>query len=289
MLLVKQRRVLPETIYCTGLTGFIGKNLMPRLLEVYDQIINFQRNQQYQLISKDSVNIFSIDDFQLNDSSPLTLINLATLYNPNPISSNQLLALIDSNIIFPSQLIEKFKDSIDFSVISTQSYLQLLPLTSQNQYSLSKEILKKNLEQNVFNNTNLYLFDSFGEGDTRNKVVDVFIKKILKGQPLTIPSNDVEINLSYAEDICTSIIQSINYDPGEYSIMSPNTLSLEDLAKTLMNIMNLDVEIIKKGNAINFLSEIKGLPFNIFPEKHANFNKSLFKKINSIKNDSYSL
>lgn len=280
--LLKQRKILSRIVYCTGLTGFIGRNLLPHLLQRYDQVINFQRNQQYQLIDKNGTNFHSIDDLKFNDLSSNILINLATLYNPNPQSADQLTDLINSNVIFPSQLIERLKDSKNLFVISTQSYMQLLPLASQNQYSLTKEILKKNFEQNEFQKTDLYLFDTFGESDTRNKVVDVFINNILKSQPITIPSDDVEINLSYVQDVCSSIIYSIDLDPGEYSIFSPNTFLLEDLAKLIMQIMKKNVEIHKEGHSQNFITQIKELPLNIFPAEHSDFQKSILSKIKNI-------
>ena len=278
-LFLKQRKVLSRIVYCTGLTGFIGRNLLPHLLQRYDQVINFQRNQQYQLIDKNGTDFHPIDDLKSNNLSSNILINLATLYNPNPKSADELADLINSNVIFPSQLIERLKNLNNLFVISTQSYMQLLPMASQNQYSHSKEILKKNFEQNEFQQSNLYLFDTFGEGDTRNKVVDVFINNILRGQPITIPSHDVEINLSYVQDVCTSIINSIDMDPGEYSIFSPNTFLLEDLAKLIMNIMKKNVEILKEGDGQNFISQIKELPLNIFPAVHSDFQKSILSKI----------
>ena len=273
---------MPRIVYCTGLTGFIGRNLLPHLLQRYDQVINFQRNQQYQLIDKNGTDFHPIDDLKSNNLSSNILINLATLYNPNPKSADELADLINSNVTFQSQLIERLKNLNNLFVISTQSYMQLLPMASQNQYSLTKEILKKNFEQNEFHQSNLYLFDTFGEGDTRNKVVDVFINNILRGQPITIPSHDVEINLSYVQDVCTSIINSIDMDPGEYSIFSPNTILLEDLAKLIMNIMKKNVEILKEGDGQNFISQIKELPLNIFPAVHSDFQKSILSKIKNI-------
>ena len=48
----------------------------------------------------------------------------------------------------------------------------------------------------------MYLFDTFGEGDIRNKVTDVFIRNILSGSPITIPENEVNIKMSLTAPGC---------------------------------------------------------------------------------------
>ena len=67
-----------KTIYVTGITGFIGSNLLPFLLKEFDKVINFKREGNIEIISSDS----SIDqkiseDIILNNPSS-KLINLAT-------------------------------------------------------------------------------------------------------------------------------------------------------------------------------------------------------------------
>ena len=43
---------MKKTIYVTGITGFIGKNLLTYLIDKYDYVANFTRRGTIQLIDK---------------------------------------------------------------------------------------------------------------------------------------------------------------------------------------------------------------------------------------------
>ena len=282
---MKRKQVLHKTIYVTGITGFIGSNLLPLLLKDFDKVINFKREGNLEIISRDSSKEKKISkDVILNNPSN-TLINLATLYDPYPKSIPALKDLIQSNIFFPAEVIDLFKALDDIKVINAVSYHQLLDFSSQNVYSLSKELLKVFLEKHHSSIVNIYIFDTFGSGDKRNKVTDIFIKNILKGNDLTIPKNDIQINLSDSEPVCLSIINSINLDPGNYCILSPDTISLYDLAKNIMKITNKEVKIIRGDMGRSFFDEIPKFPENIFSsDSEYSFENSLKNRVEEIEN-----
>jgi len=276
---------LHKTIYVTGITGFIGSNLLPFLLKSFDKVINFRRAGNLEIISKDSSIQKKISkDFILDNPSNI-LINLATLYDPYPESTPALRDLIQSNILFPADTIDLLKVLDDLKVINAVSYHQLLDFKSQNVYSLSKELFKVFLEKQHSSIVNIYIFDTFGNSDNRNKVTDIFIKNILKGKDLTIPKNDIKINLSDSEPVCSSIINSINLNPGKYCILSPDTISLYDLAKTIMKITNKKVKIIRSNIGRSFFDEIPEFPENIFSsDSEYSFENSLKNRVEEIEN-----
>ena len=74
---------MPETIFTTGLSGFIGKNLLPKLLNEYDQIINFERNNKLSIYEKSHKKSVSLSKKLINEFDAKKLIHLATLYRPN--------------------------------------------------------------------------------------------------------------------------------------------------------------------------------------------------------------
>lgn len=272
-----------NSIYTTGLTGFLGKSLKPHLLNSYDQIINFTRNNSIQIISNDSEIEQNISDdfFDLNPGN--IFLNLATLYIPNPTNIQELENLIESNILFPARTLNNFKD---LKIINALSYTQLLDFKNQNIYSLTKEILKRFYEIQSSNIVNVYLFDTFGSGDTRNKVTDVFIKRVLSNQPIQIPENEIRVNLSDSEAVCISLMDSFMLDAGNYSIYSPNTISLESLAMQIISLCNKNVQINKKNFGTDFFGLIQHFPRNIYREpKGHKFNISLEKRIKEIHNN----
>ena len=275
-----------KIIYATGLTGFIGSNLLHYLLEESDKIVNFTRIKTLRIYAKDGAKEVGIaSDFFLQNPSN-TLINLATLYNPNPSSVAELEHLIEANIHFPASVFNALSSLENLKIINALSYHQLLGFKSQNVYSLSKEIFKKFLDHQHSDIVNLYIFDTFGSGDKRNKVVDIFIKNIIAGHPISIPSNEIRINLADVQPLCRSLLMGIDLPSGSYSLKSPDTISLEDLAKMIMEISNKKVDILKVNTSSNYLDEVKTFPTNIFIEDSSyNLRDCIKKRIKEIKDD----
>ena len=250
----------------TGITGFIGSNLLQYLLQKYKKVINFTRNDTLQIYEKGEIEEIDISkDFFVKNPSD-TLINLATLYKPNPNSIFELENLIKANILFPANVCNYLALNENLKIINALSYHQLLAFKAQNVYSLSKELFKEFLDHQKKEIVSLYIFDTFGFGDTRNKVVDIFIKNVLTGNSITIPSNDVKINLADVQPVCQSFIDSINLKHGSYSIKSPDTISLEDLVLMIMEISNTKVDVKRANIGPNYFDEIESFPENIFYE-----------------------
>jgi len=257
---------LHKTVYVTGITGFIGSNLLHHLLQKYNKVVNFTRNNTLKIYEKDRAEEVDIStDFFLQNPSNV-LINLATLYNPIPSSVDELENLIEANILFPASVLSALDPLENLKIVNALSYLQLLDFKAQNVYSLSKELFKKFLDHQKSEIVNLYIFDTFGSGDTRNKVVDMFIKNIIAGNSISIPLNEIRINLSDVQPLCRSLIKSIDLPQGSYSLKSSDTISLEDLAKMIMEISNKKVDILKVTTGSNYFDEIEIFPENIFLE-----------------------
>ena len=277
---------MKKTIFVTGITGFIGRNLLNHLLVQFNQVINFTRQGTVQVIAKEGISEHEISQDIILSNPSETLINLATLYVPYPRDDLGLRNLIESNILFPSRVLEALGSINNLKVINALSYHQLLDFSSQSVYSLSKELFKTFLDYQDKEVVNVYIFDTFGAGDTREKVTDTFIKNILAGHAIKIPKNEIKINLSDSEAISMSLIQSLQMSAGSYSLSSPNTLSLESLALIIMDLTNTEVEIIKQNTSINHFDLIKEFPKNAFVSPPSyDFIKSLEKRINDIKNE----
>ena len=272
-----------KIIYVTGITGFIGSNLLHHLLQKYNKVINFTRNNTLKIYEKDRVEEVDISSNFFSQNPSNVLINLATLYNPNPSSVDELENLIEANILFPASVLTALDSLENLKIVNALSYLQLLDFNAQNVYSLSKELFKKFLDHQNSEIVNLYIFDTFGSGDTRNKVVDIFIKNIIAGNPISIPSNEIRINLSDVQPLCRSLIKSIDLPQGSYSLKSPDTILLEDLIKIIMEISNKKVDILKVTTGSNYFDEIEIFPENVFLEDPSyNLRDSIKKRIKEL-------
>lgn len=280
---MRLNQILHKSIYTSGLTGFIGKNLLPGLLEQYDHVLNFHRDNKATIHTKNYQKSINVSQKLIKTYNSKYFIHLATLYRPHSKSLNELEETIQSNVTFVLNLIETYLPK-EIEIINISSYMQLLDIKYQNTYSLSKEIINIYLKDNKFRHKNIYLFDSFGKKDTRNKVVDIFIKKIMSDQIIKIPVNNIEINLSCVEDICTSIIRAIDMPDGNYSVMSGTTITLDELLNILIEIIGKKVAIERGAKGINYMDKVLGIPTNIFhTDSSVTFKERLEERINEIK------
>jgi nucleoside-diphosphate-sugar epimerase len=275
---------LSKNIYTTGLTGFIGKNLLPLLKKDYDQVINFQRNNKLTIYSRDSAESFATSKSIMKLYPAKKIIHLATLYKPKASSLDSTNKLIESNILFLINILENILPSREIDIINISSYLQLLDVASQNLYSLTKEVMANYLKNNEYKVSNIYLFDTFGAGDTRNKVVDIFVRNILSKKKITIPENKIFINLTQVNSLCESIVGALKLSTGNYSVMSSDTICLEDLATLIMRLVGYNTEIEQKGITLDYLNTLTHIPQNIYQTSStATLEKKILQHINEIK------
>jgi nucleoside-diphosphate-sugar epimerase len=274
-----------EVVYATGLSGFVGKNLLPLLLDFFPEVINFRRNNICEIFSSDG-NVKILDVKYLKPSNDKKLfINIAAKYNSIPRSEEELLDLYISNTSFPVELIENYIGSKNLKIIQLASYFQLLDLQFQTPYSLSKSLGMKYMEQNYSDVSIVYLFDTFGTNDTRNKVIDTYINKIIDKRPIRLPKKDLYINISHVSEVCNSIMNCIDLPSSNYCIMSENTLSLKFIATQIMKLVGNTVEIESFENNVDYFSHIEKskLPKNIFlPLGTQNFIGHLKSRISEI-------
>ena len=169
-------------------------------------------------------------------------------------------------------------------MISISSYSQLLDKEYQNFYSEAKTWFNEWCEPRVDDLVKVYLFDSFGSGDTRNKVVDAFIKSSIASKNIQIPETEININLTEVSEIVEGIISAIDLPGGDYSIKSENDISIETLAKKIIEIEPTKTQIIKRGSSTNLLNKINTLPENIYKKAmNSKLNDQLKKRFYEIK------
>ena len=141
---------MSEIIHTTGITGFIGRNLLPLLLKKYRKVINHNRKPKkttYTLYTSDG-----IEEINFCDPSSI-LLHLATNYNPNPKSIEEEKEIREANYFFPKNIAANFS-----KVISICSYQQLLGEKYQNLYSETKTEFNEWCQSKVDQFIKIYLF-----------------------------------------------------------------------------------------------------------------------------------
>jgi nucleoside-diphosphate-sugar epimerase len=275
---------LPNIIYTTGITGFIGQHLLKKLINEYDITVNFGRNNKISIYQSSLNPIYK--NFNLNELETYqadSIFHLATYYNPNPKDLSEEDLLEESNFNFPFNLCNDLKKLGLKKIISTSSYMQLLDSGHQNLYSETKNKLIS-WARSEFEVTEIFLFDTFGPNDQRNKVLDVFIRNVISNQDINIPSTKIDINLTHVEEIVNTLIKCPELSAGQYMIMSNNHTTIEELAKSVIALNKTSAKIKTNLDAKNFFENINSFPSNIYQKTlELDFQEQLMEKNNEIR------
>ena len=273
-----------KIIYTTGITGFIGQHLLKKLINEYDITVNFGRNKKISIYQSSLNPIYK--DFNLNELEVYqadSIFHLATYYNPNPKDLSEEDLLEKSNFNFPFTLCNDLKKLGLKKIISTSSYMQLLDSEHQNLYSETKNKFI-NWAKSEFEVTEIFLFDTFGPNDQRNKALDVFIKNAISNQDINIASSKIDINLTHVEEVVNTLIKCPELSANQYMIMSNNQTTIEELAKSVIALNKTSAKIKANLEAKNFFENINVFPDNIYQKTlELDFQDQLKERNNEIR------
>ena len=210
----------------TGITGFIGRNLANELLD---------NGWEIHAIVRENSNLSNLGNiknkctFHTHDGSTKSMISihkklkidivfhLASLYLANH-KAEEVSELITSNIQFSTQLLEGMLEGGSKKIINVGSYAQhddseeFYPF---NLYASTKEAFKNILYfyhlAHGFSCLTLKLYDTYGPGDTRGKLIDLITDSILEGRDLKLTKGDQLINISHVNDIVKHFLKAEQY------------------------------------------------------------------------------
>ena len=275
---------MSKIIYTTGLTGFIGQCFLKKLVNEYDVTINFGRDKKitvYQSYLKPIYKDFNLNELESYPSE--NIFHLAGYYNPRPVNLVEENQLEESNFNFPFSLCSSLKKIGLKKIISTSSYMQLLDLEDQNLYSETKSKFIR-WAKSEFEVTEIFLFDTFGPHDQRNKALDVFIRNSILNQDINIPSCRIDINLTHVEEVARSLVGSTKLSPGQYTIMSNNQTTIKELAIAVISLNTTSTKIKTKLKGNNFFENINSFPKNIYLKTlELDFHEQIQERYNEIK------
>jgi len=264
--------------WINGSTGFIGSRFLTKLKNKKENILVLKRDLEISSHSdRKKINLESFFE------SPEYFFCFATNFQPNAKSLEEIKNVFNANYFFNAECLDKFIAAGGKKIIYTSSYQQLLKQEYQNHYSISKEAFLKYAKSMNIDVLNFYLFDSFGAGDKRNKVLDRFIQSALKDQDIVIPKNQVKINLANSNAVIDTIMHFNRKGfHGSYLLKSPYTITLEELANIVINLTDSKSKIKKDLAGACLFSKISS-KFDILYREEENFSLecSILEKIKS--------
>ena len=272
-----------QILLLTGTTGFVGYKFLLFALTKNFLVIDILRNKNKKNKKINSLkkshptkykNIFFSNNIDLSNKLKYIkadcFINFATLYN-NTHSHYQIPDFINSNILFPTIIYDLIsgntKKMINFGSMMQHSKNE--KLISKNLYSATKNAFEMigNYYSNINKKTKFYnikFYESFGENDTRKKLIPTIINNYKKNILTNIISKQLTLNIIHTDDIINSIMILLNNDikSGSYCIKNINNIKISNLIDILNNNLNKKIKV-KYGNKSiisNHVNNLKILP-----------------------------
>ncbi len=251
-------------ILITGGTGFVGSNLLQNY-----------KNKKILIVSKKKIKIknkfvkilyyknFSDLILKLNSIKVKNVIHCATHYVKNH-KINDIEKIFEANILLGNVLLEyskkmNVKKFINLSTIwelnynYSNDYLNLYTLSKKHFSEIINFYSIKNKKIKFYN---LYLLDTFGEGDKRNKILNVMKKCLHKNNKILIESENLRMNLLNIKDV----VSAIKLVENKNSLKQKNYIVCNTKNFKIKNIINKYNFFNKKKIKYKFLSTKNIMP-----------------------------
>lgn len=246
----------PSKVLVTGATGFIGKHLVAALIrkgyEVHaivrpksdvTELKSFDKQITFHCHEGSTEQLLAI----LARSQPDLVFHLASLFIAEHKSS-QVQGLIQSNILFATQLLEAMAENGVSKLINTGTSWQHYNVDVKESlynpvclYAATKQafeaILKYYSEAKGICSINLKLSDTYGLGDNRKKLFYHLKKAAIEKTHLQMSLGEQFLDLVYIDDAIDAFLQAaimmkspIDTNKGcDFSVTSGNLIQLKDI------------------------------------------------------------
>lgn len=254
-------------ILITGASGFIGSRLACHFVEEGVDVAVLLRNSSKTDQLSPCLNELSIYHYSgefteltnaLQDFQPDIIVHTASLFLSQH-SPDQLQDLIQSNIFFPTQLLEAMACCKIDKLINTGTSWQHFEdkdYSPVNLYAATKQafedICRYYYEAKDFKIITLKLFDTYGPGDPRKKIIPLLQESIVEGVELDMSPGQQKLDFVHINDVCAAYSCAIEHlltrdapVMEDYGISSGKQISLKEL-------VGLIERIADKNNHINW-------------------------------------
>lgn len=240
-------------VLLTGGSGFVGGFLSKLLSEKGVLVANIGRKKSIDPCFHESVlNTFDEIKRVIDEFKPSFIINLAAE------NSKNLEDVVSANVILPANILEviaALKNPPVFIQLST--YWQLgdegKPEIPIDLYSSSKKAFMSFLDYyNVYQNVpicNIFLYGTYGNNDTRGKLLDQLIRAVACGESLGVSPGLQKLNLLHVQDVCNVICSFIEkwkdeYSGKKYALYDKDELTLHDIVEKIERLSGKKSQIL---------------------------------------------
>jgi len=248
----------------TGASGFIGSHLIEHLrragwrVAVISRENSAQRLEAHPAIS--AVYSYSGKTSEVNDAladfRPDVVFHLSSLFLAQHDSS-KVEPLVSSNILFGTQLLDAMRLAGVTALVNTGTAWQNFAGDSYdpvNLYAATKQAFEDIVLYYArtcgLRAITLRLFDSYGPGDSRPKLLALLLNAIKTGKELGMSPGEQILDLVYIDDICRAFLQTadllrsqLSPSAAVYAVSSGERRTLREVVETLGQVTGRNVPV----------------------------------------------
>ena len=203
---------MTNNIIITGASGFLGSNFLNKILKNNSntEIISITNNSLQEDERILNLNISDAENVIKNNFGEYDVLHFATFYSKDTKDNNNI---YNANIEFGNKLLGSLNSDHINRFIYTNTMFVFDSEQDNHYYTKTKKEFSETLKQYFHNRPNvysqIYLDNTFGENDKRNKVVSQIIKAVVKNDINPVQNKEAFINLIYIDDVVNCIIEEI--------------------------------------------------------------------------------
>ena len=234
----------------SGSSGFIGSHLIQRFINDGIEVLICLRDGNFRLIKANK--FLSLADLGTWISGrgieKFTFYHCATKF-VRFNSSESVEELMYSNFRYPLDLVRRFTEWGSVHLINLNSYWQAINNiigAATSNYGISKNLFYFNLfeildKENV---TNVFLYDTYGPGDLRDKLIPRIHQSLCEDSSITINSPENEINLTHITDAIDFIhLLGRAKITGNFQLTHPHVITIRELIVLIQSEINSGLKV----------------------------------------------
>lgn len=272
-------------ILITGATGFIGKTLIPHILEKgghWVSLIVRDRAKAQSMFGNLDVAYIMVDDAMrqnIIDFNPDAVIHLAAYFTTSDVES-QIKELIDSNILFTTRLLESLKHTQCRYFINTGTFTESLhgsgdPVPA-NLYSATKAacrpIIRYFQQVSGWKWINVVVYSPYGRRPIKKKVIDYLTDALNAKTAVAFTEGTQRLDFIHVDDIVDFYdvllqkLDTIKEDCVEFHLGTGKAASIREVAQIMEKvsggIVNADWGKLP-GNPMNPIHAVASVSYTV--------------------------
>lgn len=257
-------------VLITGASGFLGRSLIQHLINTTDFdlfALNRVSAKKFEFINSacrlNYLHYASLSEIEplLMSTRPEIVIHCATYFHSEHKASD-IQPMVESVIEFPTTVVDALA-KVDHSTIfinvgtSWQHFKNKRHNNPNGLHAALKsgfeEVLKYYLDSSKVSVVTLKLFDTYGPGDVRKKLIGLLFDAAVNNSPIDLTAGEQYIDIVFINDVC-ECFRLICMDfknkkelGGSFGVSSGSEITVRDIVSEVINVTGADPNLFKFG------------------------------------------